>query len=118
MAGFWAVLALALVIASIVIVVLGIQLAAAMWLVLLAIFIVLFTGDALLGEAHLSKVNNKKASLPLHPSPVARELSRAAAFSMSMMVRGLPVLPSSSDSLPAMPFASSARAASHSGSRE
>jgi hypothetical protein len=44
MAGFWAVLALALVIASIVIAVLGIQLAAAMWLVLLAIFIVLFTG--------------------------------------------------------------------------
>ena len=44
MAGFWAVLSLALVIASIVIAVLGIQLAAAMWLVLLAIFIVLFTG--------------------------------------------------------------------------
>jgi hypothetical protein len=44
MAGFWAALALALVIASIVIAVLGIQLAAAMWLVLLAIFIVLFTG--------------------------------------------------------------------------
>ena len=43
MAGFWVLLALALVIASIVIAVLGIQLAAAMWLVLLAIFIVLFT---------------------------------------------------------------------------
>ena len=41
---------------------------------------------------------------------------RCAAFSMSMMVRGLPVLPSSMVSLPVRPIATRALAASHSAS--
>lgn len=40
----WAIIALCLVITSVIVVVLGMQLAIAMWLVLLGIFIVLFTG--------------------------------------------------------------------------
>ena len=41
-----------------------------------------------------------------------------AAFSMAMMLRGMPVLPSHITSLPVMPLVSKALAASHSGSRE
>jgi hypothetical protein len=54
----------------------------------------------------------------LSPSRCLSTVQSLAAPSISMTVRGRPVLPSHMVSLPVMPWANSALAASHSGSRE